>query len=57
MLLFLVKAFSLVIWNWTGVGLLGDGHDRDGPLRQEGRLLLGHVVSGVRGIRSGRRIG
>jgi hypothetical protein len=37
MLLFLVKAFSSVIWNLTNVGLLGDGHDRMGRSGQEGR--------------------
>lgn len=38
--------------------LLRDGHDRDGPLAVEGRLLSGHEVSRVeRGSRGGRRIG
>ena len=40
MLLFLVKAFSSVIWNLTSAGLLGDGHDRDGPLAVEGEVGL-----------------
>jgi len=57
MLLFLVKAFSLVIWNWTGVGFAG-GRTRQGwaapaggqaPIRSRGQR--------GKGIRSGRQIG
>ena len=40
MLLFLVKAFFSVIWNLTSVGLLRDGHDRDGPLPAGGRAPI-----------------
>jgi hypothetical protein len=40
MLLFLVKAFSSVIWNLTIAGLLRDGHDRDGPLRAGGQAPI-----------------
>src|SRR5260370_12193603 len=40
MLLFLVKAFSSVIWNLTIAGLLSDGHDRDGPLRAGGQAPI-----------------
>jgi len=40
MLLFLVKAFSWVIWNLTAWGLLRDGHDRDGPLPAGGQAPI-----------------
>src|SRR2546423_11064635 len=36
--------------------LLKGGHDRDGPLLAEGRLLSGHEVSSWRWARGGRRI-
>src|SRR5690242_13932519 len=57
MLLFLVKAFSSVIWNLTGVGLLGDGHDRDGPLPGGGQAPIRSRGQQGDGIRSGRQIG
>jgi hypothetical protein len=40
-----VKAFFLVLWSRCFLGLLRCGHDRDGPLAVEGRLLSGHEVS------------
>jgi hypothetical protein len=57
MLLFLVKAFSSVIWDLMSVGLLRTDTTGMGRSRQEGRLLLGHEVSRGKGIRSGRQIG
>src|SRR5260370_1390547 len=54
-----VKAFFLVpLGSRRVLGLLRDGHDRDGPLAVEGRLLSGHEVSRAeRGSRGGRQIG
>lgn len=40
-----VKAFFLVLWESVFPGLLRCGHDRDGPLAVEGRLLSGHELS------------
>jgi len=40
-----VKAFFLLLWESVFLGLLRCGHDRDGPLAVEGRLLSGHEVS------------
>jgi hypothetical protein len=57
MLLFLVKAFFLVIWSLPGVGLLRDGHDGDGPLLAGGRAAIRSRGQQVRRIRSGRQIG
>src|ERR1039457_2329423 len=37
-------------------GAAGCGHDREGPLRVEGRLLLGHAGSGSGVTGSGRQI-
>jgi hypothetical protein len=37
--------FSLFLGNRRVLDLLRDGHDRDGPLAVEGKLLSGHEVS------------
>jgi hypothetical protein len=54
MLLWLSRAGEHFLEVVSGRSVLGrsadcrDGQDRDGPLRVEGRLLLGHVASEVR---------
>jgi len=43
-----VKSSFCPFWKFGKiVDLLRDGHDRDGPLAVEGRLLAGHEVSRV----------
>jgi alcohol dehydrogenase, propanol-preferring len=55
-----VKGLLLIqVWNRNrrGLDVLRCGHDRDGPLAVEGRLLSGHEVSRPeRGSRGGRQI-
>ena len=42
--------------HWNGVLAAGCGQDREGPLRVEGRLLLGHAGSGSGWTGGGRQI-